>query len=492
MTEDASSVSLGGETVKGTIAKITMAGIGFAGTVVFARLLGPEEFGQYHLLLAVVILTIRPVSGGWSSAAKKRASEVQTSEREIVGAQLLVGALWLASVGVVVVVFADWLRSYTGVANAVLLFVVLLGSKLFYESLVPVIAARGRLGISVGLDALRSYLTFPLQAAFVLIGMGVTGMVYGLAGGTLLTTPIALYYLHKRPTLPSREVVRSMWEFARYSIPSSMLLKTYDKFDPILLGFLLVPSAVAQYEVAAKLTLPAVFLAEIAGGGLMARVSNLQSRGDDVANDVTNVISFTSILSLPMFFGALAISKPLVVTIYGGEFEQAASLLIGLALFRIFGTQSFPLIKVLHGLDMPDLNLKLSGVALGVNIVLGVVLTIRFGAIGVVAATVAAEAIRYAGTVYVLKRELPEVGLFPRELAKQVAASAVMFVVVSALHTSLSVQSWVDLGVLLAAGATTYSIILLSISPRLRLTIASVLHGSRIERFTPDAILRWR
>jgi O-antigen/teichoic acid export membrane protein len=180
------------------------------------------------------------------------------------------------------------------------------------------------------------------------------------------------------------------------------------------------------------------------------------------------------------------------VTIYGGEFEQAASLLIGLALFRVLGTQSFPLIKVLHGLDMPDLNLKLSTVALGVNIVLGVVLTIRFGAIGVVVATVAAEATRYGGIVYVLKRELPEVGLFPRELGRQVAASAVMFVVVSALHAYFPVRSWVDLSALLAAGATTYAVVLLSISARLRLTIASVLHGSRVEHVTPDAILRWR
>lgn len=492
MTEDASSVSLGGETVKGTVAKVAMAGIGFAGTILFARLLGSTKFGQFHLLLAVVILTIRPISGGWSSAAKKRASEAQTSESEIVGAQLLVAALWLLLVGVVVVAFADHLRSYTGLENAALLFVALLGSKLAYESFVPVIAARGRLGISVGLDALRSYLTFPLQVAFVLLGLGVTGMVYGLAGATLLTVPVALYYLGRRPTLPSRGMLERMWEFARYSIPSSMLLKTYDKFDTILLGFLLFPDAVAQYEVAAKLTLPAVFLAEIAGGGLMARVSNLRSKGGDVVQDISNVISFTSILSIPMLFGALAISKPLVVTVYGGEFEQAASLLVGLALFRVVATQSMPLLQVLNGLNLPNLHLKLSSLALAVNIVFGVVLTLRIGAIGVVVATVIAEATRYAGLVYIVKRELPEVTLLPRELWKQAAAGTVMFVAVSVCRGYLPVRSWVDLSALLAVGAATYGVVLLAISSQLRLTIASVLHGSRIEHVTPDAVLKWR
>lgn len=492
MTEDASSVSLGGETVKGTVAKVAMAGIGFAGTILFARLLGSTKFGQYHLLLAVVILAIRPISGGWSSAAKKRASEAQTSESEIVGAQLLMAALWLLLIGVAVAVFEAQLRSYTGLENAALLFVVLLGSKLAYESFVPVIAARGRLGISVGLDALRSYLTFPLQVAFVLLGLGVTGMVYGLAGATLLSVPVALYYLGRSPTLPSRGTLERMWKFARYSIPSSMLLKTYDKFDTILLGFLLVPDAVAQYEVAAKLTLPAVFLAEIAGGGLMARVSNLRSKGGDVAQDISNVISFTSILSVPMFFGALAISKPLVVTVYGGEFEQAASLLIGLALFRVVATQSMPLLQVLNGLDLPNLHLKLSSLALAVNIVLGVALTLRIGAIGVVIATVVAEVTRYTGIVYLVKRRLPEVTPLPRELSKQVGAGIVMFVIVTVCHGYLPVRSWVDLCALLAVGAATYGVVLLAISSQLRLTIASVLHGSRIEHVTPDAVLKWR
>lgn len=488
MPSDASEVSLGGETVKGTVAKVAMAAIGFVGTIVFARVLGPTKFGQYHLLLALVILAIRPVSGGWSSAAKKRASEANTDEAQIVGAQLLVGVLWIGAVAVVAFALAGWLESYTELTNAFSLFVVLLASKVIYESFIPVIAARGTLGISVGLDALRSYLTFPLQLAFVLVGLGVTGMAYGLAGATILVVPVALYFHHSTPTLPSRNLLRSMWAYARYSMPTSILHKTYNKFDTLLIGYLLVPGAVAQYEVAVKLTLPAIFLAEIASSGLMVRVSNLKSKQIEVTQDVSNVLAYTSIFSIPMFFGALALSKSLVVTIFGGEFARAAPLLVGLALFQVFATQNSPLLNVLNGLNRPELVFRISAVTLGTNVVLGVILALQFGTIGVVAATVVAEFVKYLFVNRSVRRRLPDVTLLPGEVFKQVGASVLMFAAVYASRQVVQIRSWIELSLLVTIGVGVYGAVLLVSSSQLRFTILSILRGSRVGHLIPG---RW-
>ena len=487
---DASQVSLGGETVKATLAKLTMAAAGFVGTILFARILGPTAFGGFYLLLSLVKLADRPLAG-WGSAAKKRFSESTTSGQEILGAQLLANILGVVVVVVVAFALGSLLRSYTGLATAPVLFVLMFTALSLFEPLHQLINARGLVGAATWIDALRSYLTLPLQLGFVLAGFGAAGMVFGLTGATVLVIPVQYYYIRTLPRVPTTETLRSLGRFARYSIPTSYFSTVYDRFDVLLLGALLTQGAAAQYEVAAKLTLPATFVATAAASGLMARVSNLSSKGESVGQDVTNTLAFSSILAIPLFFGALAMPRNIVVTFYGGEYAEAATLLVGIALYRLVRTQSVPLVQAANGIDRPDAYMRISGIALVFNVIAGVGLTLLFGAIGVVIATIAAEVLIYAAMARIVDRELEGFELFPRTLFEQFGAAVVMYLVVVALHGFVPVRSWVDLVLLVGFGAITYGIVLLAVSSQLRLTIGSVLRGSRIEAFVPHRILDW-
>ncbi|PSP79653.1 polysaccharide biosynthesis protein [Halobacteriales archaeon QS_1_68_20] len=470
----AADVSLGGETAKATVAKFLMAAAGFAGSIFFARYLGPVAFGGFYLLFSVVKLSDRPLAGV-SKAGKKRFSEADADRSEILGTQLLASLAWALLASAVAVAAADWLRSYTGLPSAPLLFAVLLIAVGLFEPLDKLVKARGKVGAATWADAVRSYLTLPLQVGFVLAGFGAAGMAYGLSAATLTMVPVMWWLLGTRPTFPDRETVASVWRFARYSIPQTFLGKAYADFDRVILGLLLAPGAVGLYVVAAQLTMPAMFVAAVAAEGLMARVSHSHSRGEAVAGDVTNTLSFASLLSVPIFFGALAIARPIVVTVYGGEYAAAATLLIGLALYQILRTQRAPLSRTLGGLDRPNLNLWIAAVTLAFNVVVGVWLVLRVGVVGVVVATVLAESLQYLATAALVKRAVPEVSLLPRALLEQVAAGAVMFVAVSLVHTVVAVRSWFDLGVLLGVGGVVYFAVLLAASGRFRVTVRSVL-----------------
>ncbi|WP_458188196.1 oligosaccharide flippase family protein [Haladaptatus sp. NG-WS-4] len=478
MTE-ATDVSLGGETAKATVAKFAMAATGFFASVLFARELGPTVFGGYYLLFGATKLADRPLTG-WATASKKRFSENAARRREIVGAQFLFNALWLLFTSGMALLLADQLQSYSGLTMAPLLFVILLASESNYESFDRVLKARGQIGIATWTDALRSYLTLPLQFVFVFIlaGYGADGMVYGLVGATVLTFPIVFYYLGTRPAVPSLDTFLSLFSYARYSIPTDFFATLYNRFDVILLGILLVPATAANYEVAAQLTIPATFVATLAGSGLMPRVSKLWSEGKAVAQEITNTIAFSSILAIPIFFGALAIPRPLVVTVYGPEYTLGATLIAGIAAYRVISTQTTPLSQTLNGLDRPDVNMWISSVALAINIVLGVALTLRIGSIGVVVATVIAESLIYVSAAYILKQEFPSIELFPRPLRVQVGVGAVMFLIVSAAERVVIVQSWFDLSILLLVGGVTYIGLLLAVSRELRGTIGSVLQAA--------------
>lgn len=474
MTE-ASDIDFGFEVSLGLVLKLAMAAIGFVGTIVFARVLGPTSFGAFYLLLALVNIADRPVSG-IAAGAKKRFSETGSNRSEIVGAQLLAIAVCTAIVVIGVAALRGRLVSYTGVATAPLLFVVLFTSFALFTSFSTLVTATGRVSIESLVDFLGSVLTLPFQLALVLASFGVAGMVYGLSGATAIAALLAGYALSVRPSFPSRETYRSIWEFARFSILSSVVNKSYNRFDVLLLGAVLTSTAVGYYEVAFRMTMPAVYLGSIFGSGLMARVSNFHSKGEinEIRSDIKNTSSFISIISIPIFFGALAIAEPLVVTLYGSEYAPAAPLLIGIALYQLIRTQTIPYHHTLDGIDQPDKTLTVGILTLGFNILVGLLLVFEYGTIGVVAATVLAESLRYTLSVLYLRQEIRDFRLLPRGFLEQVTAGIVMCSSVSILRSQLAIESWVDLVILLSTGAVCYFGLLTIISPQFQTTVRQV------------------
>ncbi len=467
-TSDAGEMDLGIEVSKGLVAKLVQAVLGFAGTIVFANILGPVGFGGFYLLLSVVDIVDKPVVGGWASASKKRFSEGDFPREAVVGAQTLFNLGMLAVVAAGAYAARGWLASYTGLDYAAPLLLVLFAPIVFFYPFQNMVAAKGLVGRQVWTDTFRSVLTLPLQLAFVLLEFGAAGMALGLGGATALTLPVTYYTLATRPAIPGPAEVRSLWAFARHSIPKSMVSKVFDRYDSLLLGLLLGPAAVGDYQVALKLTVPAMFVATIAGSALMPKVSNLRSQGEAVVDDVTNTLAFASVLAIPIFFGALAIPRPLVVTLYSGQYADATTLLVGLAAFRVVRTQSNPLQRAIDGLDRPDVNLKISGTTLALNVVAGYALVTVVGAVGVVVATLGAEVLRYALASTVVRGELPGVDLLPRPVVEQAAAGLVMFAVVYGAAQAVSIRSWPYLVVVVGVGAAVYGAVLFAVSSQVR------------------------
>jgi O-antigen/teichoic acid export membrane protein len=335
--------------------------------------------------------------------------------------------------------------------------------------------ASGRPALSTWIDTVRSILTTPFQIGLVLLGFGAVGMGFGLAGATAITILVSYSYLDLRPTLPSRETIVSIWEFAQYSLVHDIVGTAYNRFDVLLIGALIGQAAVADYEVALKLTLPAIFVSTAISGALVPRISNLDSRGESVGNDITNSLAFASLSAIPIFFGALAIPQTLIVTAFGSPYRDAAVLLVGLALSRILQIQAGHLNSSLKGVDRPELALRATIIAFGLNIVVGYVLVIQIGSLGAVIGTVVAAGLQYAVLAYRTRTLIDGVRLFPRPLIEQIAAGFVMFLAVEALHSILSVQSWVDLLLLVGTGAAVYGVMLLAISTQLRYIVEEII-----------------
>ncbi len=87
----------------GLVGRLVAYILAFAGTILLARVLGPENYGAFYFLVAIVAFLDNPVTG-WAEGCRKRFTEAEFPPDEAIGSSLLtIGA------GTVVVTVGTWL-----------------------------------------------------------------------------------------------------------------------------------------------------------------------------------------------------------------------------------------------------------------------------------------------------------------------------------------------------------------------------------------------
>lgn len=492
-------LNLSRETVGGTAAKFSQAVAGFVGTIVFAQELGPAAYGGFYLILSASNLVDQPLDGT-RRAVQKRFSETGAARGDIFGTSLLAWLGWGGVTTLGAYLGRGFLADYSGVADAWLLFVGLYMTLTLFNFHGTLLKGAGSVAVAMWIDTVRSYLTLGLQLALVLAGLGVVGMAAGLVGATVLVIPVAVYALGTRPTVPSRPEIGHVWTYARYSIPARFSGKTYDELDLLLLGLLASQVAAGNYRAAAALTLPGAFVNEAASSAFLARTSHQataeHSEESTVIADLTNTMSFTSVLSIPIVFGAAAVPGVVFATV-GDQYTTAPTYLLGLALYRMIRTYDAPLQEAINGIDRPDLDMRVSLAVLGVNVVVGVGLVMTVGPVGVIVATVLSESLRAAAFAYFVRREIGAFPIVPEPLGEQFRAAAVMFVVVLIAKEPVRQIPALELGTtpvtagLVLLGGVVYVAVLVATSELFRLAAVAAVEGTRLESLVESVVSRF-
>jgi len=471
----AREADFGLEILKGVLAKFAMAAIGFAGSVVFARVLGPSGYGAFYVIQTLVTVLDNPVTG-WGDACKKRISETGFSTSEALGSGIL-GAVVFPTFILPLVYLGNRVTGLYELSDLFIPFCTLFVGICGFAVTNRILSARSNFSAAEWADTVRSLLTTPLQLFLVFIGLETAGMVYGLAIATILTIPYVMYQIGIKPEFPSLKTVSSIFSFAKYSIPNGFIGTAQSRMDILLLGALLSSAAVGDYQVSMQLTMIGAFLGSVAAGGLMARVSDNWSQNDShaIIEDLTNSLGYASVLAIPIFFGASAMPGDLIVTIFGAQYSGVGTVLVGLAFFRVLATQTSQLRSTISGLDQPQINTQIGTVVLVLNLGLGYLLLLEYGIVGVVAATIVSEIVKYTALAYAVKQYLPEVPLLNGPLRSQILSGMIMFIVVKSAHSTIGVSWWGDLTLLIGLGGIVYFTVLAAISESFRVTVKGVL-----------------
>lgn len=198
----AGEADFGLEISRGILAKFTMAAIGFAGSIIFARVLGPSGYGTFYLIVTLIHVLDNPITG-WGGACKKRISEMEFPTAEALGSGLL-GAIILPLIMLPLVYLFVASTDLYDLSGLFVPFSVLFITFCLFAVSNRILSARSNFAASEWSDTLRSFLTTPLQLTFVILGFGATGMIYGLTIATALTIPYILHRIYIRPAFPTK------------------------------------------------------------------------------------------------------------------------------------------------------------------------------------------------------------------------------------------------------------------------------------------------
>jgi O-antigen/teichoic acid export membrane protein len=476
-----SSLSIGRETLVSLASKVLTMASGFVGIVIFANVLQDVGLGEYRTVLAAAFV-LTQVPSGIGSAVRKRVSEVEVDPGAYLGTGLVAYGTFVALVVAGYLVTRPLAVDYFGTPELAAGVVLVAASVGLFKLLEPFYAGTGYPGLASWLDSGRSLLTLPLQVGLLVVGMEAFGLVVGLTAATLVACAATLAIARVRPRWPAWATAERVYEFAKWSVPTNLLSNLYSSADVLVLRWAAGAGPVGYYAAALQLVVPGAMFSTSIKQALTVKSSGVDSAGGAVRRDLVNSLSYAGLFAIPIFFGALAIPRELMVTIFGSSFADDPHLaLAGLALFQVSNAYRHPFEGTIEGTDRPELVTRVSVALVVVHLPLAVVLGREFGLLGVVGATLLAEVLRLGAFQYVVHRHYGGV-VVTRPMVEQAVAGVGMFLVVDRVESSLlPVDSWLTLLVVVGVGAAAYFLALLAVSGHFRDTIRFTLLGA-----TPD------
>lgn len=466
---DTTKLDIDREAFWSLVSNVTMGMVGFGGTLVFARVLGASGLGVYHTALAAAFIFTKFTSG-IAIAVRKRVSEVDIDVGEYVGAGLLLhGAFsFLVLLGIAGLIgpASDYFGS-VGVAVGVSAVVVSLG---LFEITNRAYSGVGYPARASWMDTVRSVLTVGLQFGLLWIGLETLGLIAGLVAATLITGLVSGWLGKLHPAVPSRRTLGRITEFARWSVPNGLLNKLYSSADVLIITAAVGSTATGQYMIASQLSQPATFLSSSISGALSVKTSGRHSAGQGIVQDLLNSVSYSGLIAIPLFFGALAMPRAIPQTVFGGEFAAAGGAVVGMAIFQVWNVYASQFESVFTGIDRPGIVFRINAGITTVHLPLAVGLGYLYGLLGVVTATVVAETLRFVVYQYLIYAKFNRIAL-SRPIAEQVLSGFVMFVGLEAVLSYADVTGWLVLLILVGGGAVGYFLMLIAVSSHFRFAL---------------------
>ena len=436
-------------------AKMTTSVVSIVSLPVIVRVLGPAGYGDYAFLLSTLTLLLVVVSSGVTEGVQKFAAENRDREgwtADVVGfyARLaavlaMAGAVGLAAVvetGAVTRFFGDYRLEFYLLA---LLLVLIQFKQLARRVLLAFELER----YSESLRVVNKLLTVGLGLGLAISGLGVVGMLLGMAVGNATVALVGAALVVRRVPLASVVRVpdgsfprRQLLTFNAMNVALVLLTMSLYHVDVLMLRTLVGSEATGYYKAALAIAEYLWFVPISLEALLLHSTSSLWSDGAlDRITDLSARISRYTVLFVGLLaVGIAALAERFVPLYFGADYVP----MVGPLLWLLPGTVGFAVARPILAISRANGDLRpvivATGAAAAINLGLNAALIPRYGIAGAAAAT----SVGYASMLAfhtVSARRLgfdPMAGLRPLRMAATCAVTAaVVFPLAATLQGDL-------------------------------------------------------
>ncbi|MED2970934.1 flippase [Fictibacillus sp. B-59209] len=371
--------------------QVTNIVIGILLLVVLARILGPAGQGKYALitLLPTVLLTFLTLGINTSTIYYISRGDVKLNT--VYNNNIIIGTLLsLVSMGIGAIVIFFFSEKFFNHTPHTLLYLCLLALPFMFlrEYFQTVFQGLQDFKLFNTAMVVNQVGILGFVAVFVLIfRLGLPGAIMAFIAGNLINVAYMVYQLKKKHRL--RFNIRGFsWEYFRKSVNYGLKahISNFASFlnyriVVFLIGFFMVDSAVGIYVTAMNIGERLTIFAASISNVLYPKIAAIET--DEERNHLTSLVSRNIMaITLVIALAGTIVAKDLIVTLFGHQYENSASLLQitlpGVALLSVEKILS----NDIAGRGKPELNMYLSIFNVLFNLVLNVVLIPRYGVTG--------------------------------------------------------------------------------------------------------------
>jgi O-antigen/teichoic acid export membrane protein len=372
-------------------------------TPILVRILGPEGYGTYAVVMAVFGPLMIIVSSGVDSGTRKYLAEDRADRNwhdNVFGYYFRLATILalMASALLLVAVQIGVVDVYPGEQYAFYFFLlaILTIFAQFRE-----ISHRALLGlklehISEPLFFLQKVLFFTFAVSLAYIGYGVTGVLLGHIIADAIITVIGLILLSQQVSLtaifertPTNFPRKELLNFNNLSIVYILLLTSLYHVDVLMLEAFVETEEVGYYKAALVLA-EFLWVAPKAVQSVMIQSASEMWHNDQVERITTlasKATRYILLLTVIMALGIAVLSAEFVPRYYGSEFEGTITPLLLLLPGTVGFAVARPILSVSHARGDMRVMILATGAAAIMNIILNATLIPQFGIEGAAIAT---------------------------------------------------------------------------------------------------------
>lgn len=372
-------------------------------SIVVGRLLGPDKFGLYTIVLIIPGYAYLVVRWGLSSTITRYVAKYTSegNERKALTFGYAISSLHL-SAGILVIallipfsnVISTVLLHRPELSNGIIIPVALLSviAQIMFDNGSAAFVGLNQFRKSAIFQIIMALSRFIISLSLLILGYSVLGAVVGNTLGFLVAGVLsfALLASMNKSLIPSdiKESIVSSITYAP-TVYVSQLLVAIIPFQSMILAFVVSNKEIGWYSAAVNIAALITLFTYPISTSLLPLFSRSEVGRSELAANYKLTIKYAALFVTPVTMVVMALSTPLATVIYGNAYRFAGNYLLLLAIVSLmagFGSISYG--PFLYGVGKTRKALEATMIGTLISIVTSVTLVVYIGVFGVITGTI--------------------------------------------------------------------------------------------------------